>query len=275
MREEPLRQIDPPAAGVRCVPERPGGAGVLVVAGSSGRIDVGRVWLLAAQGVLAESVRWFGGEGQSPGPYDVPIELFLARVAALRARCDRVVLVGLSFGAEAVLLTAAHADGAVDAVAAFAPSDVAWAGVRPDGTQTSHWSIGGTPVPFVPFAEDWEPDDDPPSYAGMYRRAREVAPQRVAAAAIAVERIPTLLCVAGGDDRVWPAVEHAEAIRHRRALHGLATTVVTDAEAGHRTVLPGEAVVAGGQRMARGGTETADRRLGERAWRELQVLLGV
>lgn len=61
----------------------------------------------------------------------------------------------------------------------------------------------------------------------------------------------------------------------RRNEHGLDTTVLTDAEAGHRTVLPGEPVARGGARMARGGTELADRRLGELAWSQLRPRLRV
>lgn len=45
-------------------PENPTGVGVLVLAGSSGRLDVGRADVLAAAGATALAVRWFGGEGQ-------------------------------------------------------------------------------------------------------------------------------------------------------------------------------------------------------------------
>ena len=114
-------------------------------------------------------------------------------------------MLGTSFGVECALLIGVLSDH-VDAVVAFAPSDVVWAGVRAGGRVTSHWTYGGVPVPCVPFAEGWKAD----------RRS------------------------AGGDDQVWPAVEHTEWIRDRRAAHGLATTLVTDSDAGHRTILPGE-----------------------------------
>ncbi len=261
MREEPTAGID----GVRCIPDQPGGTAALVLGGSSGRIDAARARLLAERGVTAESVRWFGGPGQHDGPWEVPLETFLDRVAALRADHDRVLVAGVSFGAEAALLTGAHSPD-VAAVAAFAPSDVVWAGVTGEGRVTSHWTLGGRPLPFVPFAPDWRPDTDPPAYEGLYARSRQVFADRVPAATIPVERIPEVLVVAGGDDRVWPAVPQARAIAARRAGHGLTTTVLTDAGAGHRAVLPGEPVITGGQRMQRGGTEPADRRLGRAAW---------
>lgn len=267
-----MRRLDlSDPGGVRWVPEVPNGVGALVIGGSSGLVYAARAELLARQGVLAESIRWFGGPGQPAGPWDVPLETFIDRVEDLSRACDRVVVVGTSFGAEAALLVGAHS--AVAAVAAFAPSDVAWAGVAPDGTVSSHWSLGGAPVPFVPFDEDWVPGTDPPAYDGLYRSSRRRFTERVAAAAIPVERIGRLLLVAGGDDRVWPSLEMAAAIEGRRAAHGLETVLVSDAEAGHRTVLPGEPAVAGGTRMQRGGREDADRRLGVAAWPRLLELV--
>ena len=82
-----------------------------------------------------------------------------------------------------------------------------------------------------------------------------------------------VLLVAGGDDQVWPSVTFARAVESRRRALDLPTTVVTHEGAGHRVVLPGETVAAGGQRMARGGTEAADRALGQQAWPHLRRVL--
>jgi hypothetical protein len=65
----------------------------------------------------------------------------------------------------------------------------------------------------------------------------------------------------------------AAAIESRRTTHGLSTTLVSDPDAGHRTILPGEPAVTGGIRMRRGGTENADRNLGTAAWAQIQALL--
>jgi len=202
------------------------------------------------------------------------VETFVRRVEALAAGCDRVAVVGTSFGAEAALVTGA-VSSLVDVVVAFAPSDVVWAGVAPGGRQTSHWTVGRRPLPFVPFLSGWVPADDPPSFRELYRLSRDADPRRAAAAAIAAERVPEVVLVAGGDDQVWPAAAHAEAIAARRARHGLATTVVTDAEAGHRVVLPGEPRVAGGMAMRRGGTAEADERLGVAAWTAVREVLWI
>lgn len=153
--------------GVRFLSTEHRGVGVLTIAGSSGRVDTDRARLFAERGAIAESIRWFGGQGQNPGPWEISIETFQARLFELRSDCDRVIICGTSFGAAAALLTASITPF-VDCAVGFAPSDVVWAGVRPDGTQSSHWTIGGEPVPFVPFADDWEPGADPPSYAPLY-----------------------------------------------------------------------------------------------------------
>ncbi|WP_158548064.1 acyl-CoA thioester hydrolase/BAAT C-terminal domain-containing protein [Desertihabitans brevis] len=260
--------------GVRYRPDEPSGVGVLALAGSSGRVDGERARVLAEQGALSESIRWFGGPGQSPGPWDVPVELFLERVEELRRECDRVVVCGTSFGAEAALLTGAFSSS-VDAVAAFAPSDVVWSGVTPDGRSASHWTFDGRPLPCVALSASWRPDRDPPRFTELYRQSYGAAgKETIAAATIPVERVPEVVLVAGGDDRVWPSQEHAARVVARRQRHGLSTVVVRDDEAGHRTILPGERPVVGGARMERGGSEAADRRLGAAAWSHLLRLIG-
>ncbi len=183
-----------------------------------------------------------------------------------------MVVCGTSFGSEAALLTGVHSSS-VSAVVGFAPSDVVWAAVTPQGRVTSHWTLAGEPLPFVSFMEEWEPDQDPPSFVDLYRQSFAADTRGAAAAAIAVEAVPEVLLIAGGDDQVWPSVEHAGRIRARRHRHGLPTTVVTDAQAGHRTILPGEPVINGGITMARGGSEEADRRLGHTAWSHIVALL--
>lgn len=189
--------------GVRWLPDTPGAVGALVLAGSSGRVDSSRAELLARSGVVAESIRWLGGAGQHDGPWEIPLELFLGRVEGLAKDCERVVVLGTSFGAEAALLVGAHSRH-VSTVIAFAPSDVVWAGVRPDGGATSHWTLGGVPLPYVPFDESWEQEDEVPAFVSLYEASRRRAPDRVEAARIPVERIEQVLLVAGGDDQVWP-----------------------------------------------------------------------
>jgi len=149
-------------------PAQPTGAGVLVLAGSSGRVDAARAELLSRHGALALAIRWFGGPGQRPGPFEVPVELFSQAVDLLAPECDHVALVGTSFGAEAALLGASR-DRRISATVAFAPSSVVW-GASDEGRFTSHWTANGEPLRYVPFLPDWEPDRDPPSYLRSHER---------------------------------------------------------------------------------------------------------
>jgi dienelactone hydrolase len=260
-------------------PAAPCGTGALVLSGSSGRVEVARADLLARHGVHALTYQWFGAAGQPPGICEYPLELFEPALDLLATTCDRIVLVGVSKSAEAFLLYAAH-DPRVDGVVALAPSHVAWANVGPgtDGQsrpQRSSWTWRGVPVPFVPYDDEFAIDTDPPEYRPMYEHSLTAYPDAVEAARIPVEQIfADVVVVAGEDDRLWPSAASAREIEARRAAYGLPTRLVTHPAAGHRVILPGEPGATGGLRMARGGTEPADRELGEQAWPHLLRLLG-
>jgi uncharacterized protein len=242
--------------------------GVLVLGGSSGRVEEERCRVLAGLGATALSYRWF-----EVAIDRVPLESFEEPLAELHGRCDRLVVLGVSRGAEAALLLGArHRE--IDAVVGISPTDVVWAALTTDRPQRSSWTSGGDPLPFVPYDDTWQPDTDPPEFRGLYEQALEVHADRVPAARLPVERIAGMvLLVAGGDDRVWPSVSFAERIVGRRAAAGLDTALVTHEAAGHRVVLPGETPATGGQRMARGGSPEADAELGRRAWPHLVALL--
>ena len=261
------RRTDPEGLLVR--PGDPTGTGVLVIAGSSGALEADRARLLAAHGATALTIRWFGGPGQQPASFEVPLETFTSELDRLSAECDRIAMLGTSFGAEAALLVATL-DPRVDVVVACAPTSVVWAGVD-EGRQTSHWTWRGEPLSFVPFDEAWEPDADPPAFRGLYESSLAAAPDE---ATIPVERITgEVLLIAGEDDRVWPSVLFARQIAARRENAGLATRVATGPGAGHRILLPGEVPAERGRAMARGGTPEADAALGRAAWPYLVDLL--
>lgn len=245
-----------------------GGAtvGVLVLAGSSGRVEVDRCRLLAGEGMTAASLRYFGAPGVPEQLDRVPLETFEDVLAMLHERCDRLAVVGSSKGAEAALLLAA-AYPEIDSVVGLAPTDVVWAALSTERPQRSSWTRAGEPLPFVPYDDDWEPVTDPPRFVEGYRRSLETYADRVPAARIVVERIGgDVVLAAGGDDAVWPSVEFAHRIEQRRAAAGLATTVVTAEEAGHHVLLPGEVPPPPRPDLARGGTPVADAGLGRSLW---------
>lgn len=260
----------PVASSPRCA--------VLVLTGSSGRIDETRVRLLASAGAVAVGLRWFGGEGQPPGICEVPLESFTPALDLLAGYGAPLAVLGTSKGAEAACLLAL-ADPRVSAVVAFAPTDMVWAniGAGRDGRAEpprSSWTRAGQPLPFVPLASGWTAADDPPAYLGWYLQSRHIYLDRVQLATIPLEQFDgTVLLVAGDDDQVWDSAASAHRIRDRRTELGKTTTVVIGPGAGHRTLLPGETPAAAGHQMQRGGTRAADAALGVSAWTRLIAAL--
>ncbi|WP_326673075.1 acyl-CoA thioester hydrolase/BAAT C-terminal domain-containing protein [Streptomyces sp. NBC_01257] len=265
--------------GFLAAPVRGGDIGVLVLAGSSGRIEDERCRLLAREGLTALSIRWFGGPGQPPGLCEVPLETFASAIRWLRTVGDarRIGVVGTSKGAEAALHLSAPRHG-VDAVVAFSPASVSWANVGPgrDGRtrpQRSSWTWRGEPVPFVPYDDDWtaaEPDGGPVSVLGWYERSLRTFAARVPAAELPVGGAGTaLVLVAGGDDLMWPSLRAARGLAARRTAAGLPVRLVTHDAAGHRVRVPGEGPAALSGRFRYGGSHAADAALGAAAWPHL------
>lgn len=267
--------------GFIAIPDNPSPrTGVLVLSGSSGRVEVDRVQLLAAHGAAAMSIRWFGDSDQPPGICEVPLETFTSALDRLASHSDQLAVVGISKGAEAALLLAAR-DTRIRSVAAFSPTPVVWANVGPglDGAVRpcrSSWTAGGQSLPFVPYDDTWQPTDAAaPSYRGLYENSLTAFADQVAAATIPVENIEgRVLVTGGGDDQVWPSDTFATQIAQRRATHGRDTALVTDPTAGHRVTLPGEPLhLQSGMTMTRGGNQDADTTMGQRVWPLLLDLL--
>ncbi|RBQ17400.1 acyl-CoA thioesterase [Spongiactinospora rosea] len=271
-----------PYEGIMITPRGGGDVGVLVLAGSSGRIEIERSRLLARQGAVALSIRWFGGPGQPAGICEIPLETFTTAVdLLLDAGVRRVGVVGVSKGAEAALLIAGL-DPRIDAVVALSPTSLVWANIGPgvDGRvhpYRSSWTWRGEPVPFVPYDDTWapaEPVGSPVAYRTLYERSRTKFARAAEAAMIPVQRATAdLLLVAGADDRMWPSSSFAEELAARRSAVGRPARIVSSSDAGHRPRLPGEPPAPASARHLYGGSPSADAALGAAAWPHiLQVL---
>ncbi|WP_445944936.1 acyl-CoA thioester hydrolase/BAAT C-terminal domain-containing protein [Rhizobium sp. WSM1274] len=266
--------------GTLVIPDRPNEWGILVLSGSSGRVEVGRALLFANLGVTSLALRWFGGEGQPPGICEVPLETFTLAVDGLRRhRCKRIAIIGTSKGAEAALLTAVH-DKRVEAVFAISPTSVIWGNIGPghDGVawpERSSWTWNGTPLPFVPADPSWQPkyQDGLISYRGLFERCLEQFPDDVPAATIPVELTAArLVVIAGGRDALWPSDVFAQSIIQRRQMFGMQADLIYDPGAGHRVLLPGETTPKSALH-AHGGNDEADARLGKAAWAVITKVL--
>jgi len=263
-------------------PERQGGWGVVVLGGSSGRIDVARAGLFADRGAVAVALRWFGGQGQSPGICEIPLETFTPAIDRLvEEGCDRIALVGTSKGAEAALLIASH-DPRIEAVVAFSPSSVVWANHGPgrDGIgwpMRSSFMHRGAPLPFVPYDAEalLSVDRRPPvRYLELYHKSLQTFAAELPRAAIPIERARAdVILVAGEDDALWPSATFAKALSDRLKAGGKIASLVLHPTAGHRVLMPGETTPRSTVNV-HGGTDEADRELGRAAWSEISRLLG-
>ncbi|MFF3000807.1 acyl-CoA thioester hydrolase/BAAT C-terminal domain-containing protein [Streptomyces sp. NPDC057950] len=269
------RELTNPWEGVLVTPVGGSDVGVLVLGGSSGRVEHDRTRILARQGMTSLSTRWFGGPGQPPGICEIPLETFTEAIGLLQTHgARRIGVLGVSKGAEAALLTAVH-EPRVDVVVALSPTSRVWCNVGPgrDGRERPYrasWTWQGQPLPFVPMDDAWtpaEPDDGPVSVRGWYEQSELTFAGLLPAAEIAVEKIRAdLLLVAGGDDAMWPSLRFAGQLAERRRAAGASVHVISREDAGHRPRLPGESPAQASRRFLYGGTPQADALLGAAAW---------
>ncbi|WP_329524982.1 acyl-CoA thioester hydrolase/BAAT C-terminal domain-containing protein [Streptomyces sp. NBC_01462] len=269
------RELTNPWEGVLVTPTCGSDIGVLVLGGSSGRIEHERTRILARQGMTALSIRWFGGPGQPPGICEIPLETFTEAIGLLQTHgARRIGILGVSKGAEAALLTAVH-EPRVDVVVALSPTSRVWCNVGPgrdgrDRPYRASWAWQGQPLPFVPMDDAWtpaEPGNGQVSVRGWYEQSELTFAGLLPAAEIAVEKVRAdLLLVAGGDDAMWPSLRFAGQLAERRRSAGASVHVISREDAGHRPRLPGESPAQASRRFLYGGTPQADALLGAAAW---------
>lgn len=266
--------------GILLRPERCNELGVVVLGGSSGRIDVARGTLFAERGAVTLALRWFGGDGQVAGICKVPLETFIAATDRLVSEgCKQIAFVGTSKGAEAALLTAVN-DHRLGVVIAISPTSVVWGNVGPgrDGEvwpQRSSWTYRGYSLPFVASDPYWQREyrDGLISYKSLYEQSLRRFATEASGAAIPIERARAdVVIVAGGDDALWPSEMFAKAIAARLAAYGKQVRLVVNPEAGHRVLLPGETTPRSSLH-AHGGNDQADSALGQAAWNAIAEIL--
>jgi dienelactone hydrolase len=195
----PFRRPGAPVHGTLCMPAG-ASAGVLLIGGSGGSEPSYAGEALARAGIGALSVAYFGRPGLPGQLRDIALEYFLAGLRVLEeslAPGAPLVVLGMSRGSEAAMLTAIHSGGSVDAVVAAVPGNVV-AGSWPPGGPA--WLLEGRALPYVTVSG---PESEDP------------------AAFIPVELIPgPMLLVAAGADRVWPSAAMARALSRRLREHG-------------------------------------------------------
>lgn len=269
--------------GALLKPERPNGQGIVIITGSSGRVDVARAALFAQRGVTAIAQRWWGGEGQAKGINLIPLEVFIPAVERLVAEgCERIAMLGTSYGAQAALAFAQR-EPRLSTVIAISPSAVIWQNSGPglDGAEwppRSSLTWQGRPLPCVVLDPRAWPVNaaGPPAYRGLHEASLRTFAEDVPAAAIRIEESAAdAILVAGAADALWPSDTAARDLAARLNAAGRAAVLVEHPGAGHAPVFPGEAAPAPPTLRAWGGSPEADRELGAAAWAAIMAKLGL
>jgi dienelactone hydrolase len=272
---------------------------VIVLSGSGGGFDLDKAAVLSRHGFATLALTYFGIAPLPTWLHRVPLEYFEAALAWLSAQSEidsqRIGILGISRGAELALLLGSTLPQ-VRAIAAYAPSSVAWAASGRDkatGELIPCWTWRGKPVPFAPLPLRgfmWRSAfpvvalKRPVLFRNLFRaglRNREA----VERAAIPVENIRgPLLLISGGDDHLWPAADMSEAIVARLKRKGSAYTAehMHFAHAGHMLRYPHLPVTARdsrnkhlrGARFSFGGTPAADAEAQSQAWHRAIAFFG-
>lgn len=266
---------------------------VVILPGAEGGDGAGKRFgpILARLGYAAVSFPYYspnwGDYGPPPEYPDLPgsfLDIRVDQIADLRTALarmpgvdvERLGLFGGSKGAEFALIAAANYPW-IDAVVAYAPSDLVWEGwgmevVEAEGTRSS-FSLGGKPLAFMPYRGFVEgllagPKAD---LRAIHENGRAGNPGREAAARIPIEayRGPLML-IAGDDDHLWNSGRSARNIVASRKARGLATEALIYPEAGHD--------LAGGSAEPRedprgGGTPAANAKARADSWPKVVAFL--
>lgn len=266
---------------------------VIILAGAEGGDDASRRFgpILARLGYAAVGLPYYspnwGAYGPPPQFADLPgsiIDIRVDQLTELRKTLsttkgvdvDRLALFAGSKGSELALIAASHFSW-IDAVVAYAPSDLVWEGwglemLEAEGTRSS-FALGGKPLPFMPyrgFVEGLQagPDAD---LRAIHENGRADHPDREAAARIPVENYRgKLMLVAGDRDQLWNSGRMSRNIVAAREKAGLTTAALIYPEAGHD--------LAGGSTEPRvdprgGGTPDANAKARADAWPQVVSFL--
>jgi dienelactone hydrolase len=191
-------------------------AAVMLIGGSGGSEPSYVGQALAAEGVAALSVAYFARPGLPGHLRDIRLEYFFSALQILQDELSPsaapIVVLGMSRGSEAAMLTAIHSPVRVHAVVATVPGNVVAGSLPPGGPA---WLLDNQPLPYVDHSG---PECENPD------------------ALIPAELVPgPVLLVAAGADQVWPSADMARALSQRMHEHGdpHGHTVLEYPKAGH------------------------------------------
>ncbi len=209
------------------------GLGVIVVGGSGGRIPEDISQLLASHGYTVLALGFFRVEGLPKSLENIPLEYFQNAMQWFKKQPqvdkNHVAICGRSRGGELVLLLAATFPQEMQAVIAYVPSGIVWAGMS-DGDKPA-WTDKGQPIPFIKRPSDEEmleatkqgliPNhkgtfDDPEENTSNFLYLMKKFSNDIEAATIPVEKIVCpILLISGQDDKMWPSTLFSNLVMER------------------------------------------------------------
>ncbi len=196
---------------------------ILVLGGSKGGIPDYLAKVFTGIGYPVLSLAYFKTENTPQTLEEIPLEYFYKAIKWMQDnnKQDRVIVAGISKGAEVALLLASTCSE-IKGVIAITPSSVVWQGIPksfwPLPDPRSSWTLNGKSLPFVPYDfNNWMPSS---RLVLMYRQSLNNK-QAVKNAVIHVENIkgPVILFTGGTDD-YWPSPEMGRDIIKRLKDNG-------------------------------------------------------
>lgn len=264
---------------------------IIVLGGSGGGYDLDKAALLSRHGFATLALAYFGVPPLPNWLHRVPFEYFAGVLEWLGAQAEieasRIGVLGVSRGAELALLLGSYFPR-IRAVAAYAPSAVAWSSGGYDKETREPipcWTRKEEAIPSAPLPVRWFIARSaipvgllrrPVKFRNLFLRAlrnREAA--EIAAIPAEQTRGPILL-ISGGDDKVWPASRMSEMIIGRLKSRSFRYYVehLHYPGAGHSLRYPSMPTTARVSRsrgvkypILLGGNARADARAQEDAWR--------
>ena len=204
------------------------GPGIIVVAGSGGRIPESLAQLFASHGYAAFALGYFGVEGLPQRLKNIPLEYFQTAMQWFKKQPEvdgnRIAICGNSRGGELVLLLTATFPQEMQAVIAYTPSGIVGA---------DSWTYKGELIPGMRQPSDEEEREaahkglitahkgtfeDPEESISpiMWAFFKKASPAEIVAATIPVENIQCpLLLISGEDDKVWPSTLFSRMVMER------------------------------------------------------------
>jgi len=282
--------------GTICTPATSGKhPAILLLGGSEGGNEMSHIApRLADAGYVAASVAYFGLPRLPQTLEEIPVETVGQALDAIGARSDvdkdHIGIFGISKGGELALL-AASTYPQIHAVVADVPSPFAWQSIPqgPETTTHSSWTVGGKPVPFVPysaamgqiFAQAFQghaPLDLRPGYDASMKEDAAAIP----AATFHLENVRgPILFIAADDDHIWNSVAQSELGMQYLKAHNHPYNDVYQhfAGAGHVFLFATEQhpmtqiPIGATTTMLLGGTAQANISAGSQAWPQIMSFL--